>query len=1340
MNGYLQERSDSGTQVVSILRPIQLKSNEHLNNSDLARFESSILSARREHPEIVILSGISWNISSDEYSFDLTILFPETPEEFDNQRQFEKFVGTLEFETNTLESVKKTLSWLEKNAVHNGLRPVVISHSYRWLGESASEIVIPVAALMRVSELVLGFPIFPAQDRGFTPQVPSLDTLNSREESWNQLLKRDLNVLAAISSSQTTTDPPTPLTETWIQTSEPTSNGVLLALHSGDFYSGQGGIATELDFSVAINGLEQAVPSGGAITVPAETLLTVSFACKIPEQDLTGEPNWLDSIELVCISESGVETLVENTIQLGNANHQWDLKTPNGGVVVRACARRSVDGGEDYLVYTNPIFIKSEFTPEPWSASKSLASVSALQIFGFLGSVIAAATIFFVLSKVSHRAKEGRSRRIEIASKLPALADQPEADWTPPTEETSPQIKPHPDAPSNGAISIPTRGQFALAGCLVTLFAIYGSLVPLNYQPLPFDSAVERFLDTPFLQIDVNRRQDWVANILLYVPLGYFWASAFIFDRNNFAVRALLCSSVALILTGIAIGTEFLQIWFPPRTVSQNDIIAEAIGATLGSVVALATIQASVKWFRQMIRLSNPGASLDWFLQLYILALFFATLMPFDFILNSAELAAKVQAGRISAQFPEFSSATLANLLGTSIMFFPIGIWTSRWQDRASHRSLWKALSLTVCIPIFLEIIQIPVFSRYATLTGMLAGVVGALMGFHVTRHFGGSITNRLLEAPEKRASRTVSTVVIIASYLTGLAIFYVGPLRPGVLGETIFRLQNFWQVPFARLYWGTELNAFLTISRQLALLAPIGFLLGDLALSSETLKQTKWRFGASVLLLAMIATLLEIGQVWNMDRYADVTDAILLGIGGILGLVIRPALIDFAKFGFLDSTQRLVTLRRVLFLGALGAIGLIGTATASYQTTHFSLTQSLPKERHVDLVVDREWLSDKFRIQNIIVPTTDFPEAIWGSTGADSSGNIWFGVSDGREHLPSARVFKLDPVGGTLTEVGSILPELRRLGLLREGESQSKVHSKFVEAEDGYLYFASMDEKGEASDGSQLPTWGSHLWRIHPQIQVFEHLASVPEGLIAVSGGGRWIYSLGLFDHILYQWDVREKELKHVRVGAIGGHISRNFITDLRGHAYVPRLTHTGSILDRPKNPTSKDSDVTVELVEYDTSLREVGSTPLSNYLTESYWENHGIVGVSTLSNGSILFTTSRGFLFRITPSQAGSKSYVQPLNWIHPDGPSYAPSLFAGKSDQTVAAVVYGKDRFEWSEFNLRTYQAKTSPLQLPLLTEGKKGVLLYGSQTQDKFGACYVVGRVYNTPIVLRIESLR
>ncbi len=126
---------------------------------------------------------------------------------------------------------------------------------------------------------------------------------------------------------------------------------------------------------------------------------------------------------------------------------------------------------------------------------------------------------------------------------------------------------------------------------------------------------------------------------------------------------------------------------------------------------------------------------------------------------------------------------------------------------------------------------------------------------------------------------------------------------------------------------------------------------------------------------------------------------------------------------------------------------------------------------------------------------------------------------------------------------------------MLREGAHQAEVPLKIIEGPDGYLYFASMDEDGENPDGSQLPTWGGHLWRMNLRTHRWEHLLATKEALIAAGGAGRYVYALGYFGHVLYQYDTETNRTARVEVGSVDGHISRNFLVDRRGHVFVPRL-----------------------------------------------------------------------------------------------------------------------------------------------------------------------------------------
>lgn len=340
---------------------------------------------------------------------------------------------------------------------------------------------------------------------------------------------------------------------------------------------------------------------------------------------------------------------------------------------------------------------------------------------------------------------------------------------------------------------------------------------------------------------------------------------------------------------------------------------------------------------------------------------------------------------------------------------------------------------------------------------------------------------------------------------------------------------------------------------------------------------------------------------------------------------------------------------------------------------------------------------------------------SVWGSTGRDHRGRIYFGVScDGAENL-SAHLFEFDPETGQSIDIGGVVENLKRLNLAKPGVEQNKIHTKILQAADGYIYFASLDEGGENEDGSKLPTHGSHLWRRKPvAAAAWEHIGEVREAVIASAVGGRFVYFLGYFGHVLYQVDTATgKVANSVRVGSVGGHTTRNFIADSRGHIFVPR-------------PKVEGTTTIVSLIEYDAQLQEIAAFPLAHYGTSPDASSHGIVGITPLKNDSYAFVTDRGRLYRIDPRDTGTA--FADLGWFHPDGESDTPSLFTYDGETTLCGI--GKRNvdaeYEWLTFDLRTKRATAKPIVVPVPVATFKSLLIYGSTTRDDEGRFYIGGR--------------
>jgi len=368
-------------------------------------------------------------------------------------------------------------------------------------------------------------------------------------------------------------------------------------------------------------------------------------------------------------------------------------------------------------------------------------------------------------------------------------------------------------------------------------------------------------------------------------------------------------------------------------------------------------------------------------------------------------------------------------------------------------------------------------------------------------------------------------------------------------------------------------------------------------------------------------------------------------------------------------------------------------------------------------------------------LPDLPNASAIWGSTGRDQRGHVWFGVCERpASGQPSAHLVEFVPETGETVDRGDVVSELQRAGAHHPGEQQAKIHTQIVQAADGYLYFASMDEEGgDYESGTRNPTWGSHLWRLLPPETEWddgwEHLGSTPDGLIALSGTGRYVYALGYFGHTLYQYDTRTGRTRSVDVGSSDGHISRNFATDWREHAYVPRVV----------------GGMAATLVEYDAALNEVAQTPLEHYIDRTPAFSHGMTAIQPLADGSVVFATCQGYLYRIFPPAGTGPATVVGLGWLHPAGARYVASLFTyGGRRYVMGLATEGKDtdagahdHFDWVFYDLEARQGVPVPFVASGYDEPSlRSALLYGSVTRDNAGRFYVVGTRGGRPLALQV----
>ncbi|MBK1727771.1 VanZ family protein, partial [Halorhodospira neutriphila] len=145
-----------------------------------------------------------------------------------------------------------------------------------------------------------------------------------------------------------------------------------------------------------------------------------------------------------------------------------------------------------------------------------------------------------------------------------------------------------------------SRRAAALGAGLALAGAVYMTLLPFEFADLSLEQAWAAYsairLDTP---IDADRVQ-WAANILLFLPLGFFWAAWLTHGVGGRAARGLLALAAVLVSLAATCAVEFLQVWLPYRQPAIADMSGNLLGGALGAAAWLALRPHLGAWLRTL--------------------------------------------------------------------------------------------------------------------------------------------------------------------------------------------------------------------------------------------------------------------------------------------------------------------------------------------------------------------------------------------------------------------------------------------------------------------------------------------------------------------------------------------------------------------------------------------------------------------------------------------------------------------------------------------------------------------------------------------------------------------
>ncbi len=442
-------------------------------------------------------------------------------------------------------------------------------------------------------------------------------------------------------------------------------------------------------------------------------------------------------------------------------------------------------------------------------------------------------------------------------------------------------------------VAWPRRPHILVFAGLSIAFAVCGSLVPLRFAPMSLSAAASRFSDILAQGLYVRSRADWVANVLLFLPIGFFTAGTLCVDRRR---RWALLATVpaAVFCAALSVATEFTQLWFPQRSVSPNDIVAETVGAVLGCLLWGFAGQTLTDWLRTFTRDAGPKRHVDWLLQAYLLGLVVYCVLPLDFTISLGRLYDKFRDGRfVVVPFSHgHGEAWLYQTVKHLAVFAPVGAWSATvFIGRGRQvRTIGHSVLIGALIVIAIESAQMFVFSRYSDVTDLLTGTAGVALG--------AALTRRLLGVKGSPPAGDGITAINLAwlKWL-GIAALYTAFLTAGYWSPFDFsadkamireRLGGFFDIPSRAVLRGSEFDGIWSVLQTTLPFAPLGSLVTVAACRMPVPETVRRIVLAGLLLVCSVVSLgIELGQIVLPRHTAKFTDVILCTAGVLVGMLV---------------------------------------------------------------------------------------------------------------------------------------------------------------------------------------------------------------------------------------------------------------------------------------------------------------------------------------------------------------------------------------------------------------------------------------------------------------------
>ena len=208
------------------------------------------------------------------------------------------------------------------------------------------------------------------------------------------------------------------------------------------------------------------------------------------------------------------------------------------------------------------------------------------------------------------------------------------------------------------------------------------------------------------MSYNTTSRADWMANLLLFVPLTFLWMSAL--GAGGGRLQSVLATLLLIpAATALSLGIEFTQLFFPQRTVSQNDILAEALGGVIGVLVWWGAGKRFVDWLKSWQHLHARAALAERLAWVYLAGALVYNVLPLDLTLSLVEIFHKWQDGKLNlipfGRLPDDAAYALYEMASDALIWTPLALL---WRLDGT-RSAWRAWGMTLAVAVILEFMQL---------------------------------------------------------------------------------------------------------------------------------------------------------------------------------------------------------------------------------------------------------------------------------------------------------------------------------------------------------------------------------------------------------------------------------------------------------------------------------------------------------------------------------------------------------------------------------------------------------------------------------------------------------